>query len=299
MEFRVYTLVAYRLFITRKDWSAHSCYTRCMNWLDKWIQNEGLQSLFVVIGALIIYYVGSKVLSLLIANIVKGRLRGAPKKDIEKRRNTLSGLVLAIWRIAVIVTAAVSILKIFFPAINFTPLFASAGIVGIAIAFGSQALVKDFLTGVFIITENQYRVGDYVEINGAEGRVERISTRSTVIRDDNGDVHYLPNGSIAHVINKTKGYSKVHFTLLLDAATDLDAAISVINQVGDRLAENEKWKHKVLTAPQFSAIGAVSGKSIEVTVIGKTQPSDQWAVSAEMRKRLLKAFEKSDIKLAA
>lgn len=269
-----------------------------MNWLDKWIQNEGLQALFIIIGAIIIYYIGSRILSLLVANIVKGRLRGAPKKDIEKRRKTLGGLVFAIWRIAVIVTAVVSILKIFFPAINFTPLFASAGIVGVAIAFGSQALVKDFLTGVFIITENQYRVGDYVEINGAEGRVEHISTRSTVIRDDNGNVHYLPNGSIIHVINKTMGYSKVHFTLVLDAATDLDTAISVINQVGDKLAASEKWKTKILSAPQFSAIGAVTGKTIEVTVVGKTQPSDQWAVTAEMRRRLLVAFEKSDIKLA-
>lgn len=270
-----------------------------MNWLDTWIQNEGLQALFVLIGGIAIYFIGGRVLTLLVSHIVKGRLRGAPRKDIEKRRKTLHSLVGTIWKIIVIVTVVVSILKIFFPAINFTPLFASAGIVGVAIAFGSQALVKDFLTGVFIITENQYRVGDYVDINGAEGRVERISTRSTVIRDDNGNVHYLPNGSIIHVINKTMGYSKVHFTLLLDATTDLDMAINVINQVGNKLAESEKWRSKILTAPQFSAIGAVSGKSIEVTITGKTQPSDQWAITAEMRKRLLVAFEKSDIKLAA
>ena len=269
-----------------------------MEWLNRWIQNEGLQALFISIGALVVYYIGGKILSVIIAHLVKGRLRKAHKIDIEKRRKTLSALIITIWRIIVIATAAVSILKIFFPALDFTPLFASAGIVGVAIAFGSQALVKDFLTGVFIITENQYRVGDYVKINDADGRVEHISTRSTVIRDDNGDVHYLPNGSIIHVVNKTMGYSKVHFTLLLDAATDLDAAISVINQVGDKLSQSDKWKSKILSPPQFNAIGAVSGKSIEVTITGKTQPSDQWAVTAEMRKRLLKAFEKYDIKLA-
>ena len=269
-----------------------------MEWLNKWIQNEGLQALFIAAGALVIYYIGSKLLSIVVAHLVKGRLRKVNKIDIEKRRKTLGSLVNAIWRIIVIVTAVVSILRIFFPALDFTPLFASAGIVGVAIAFGSQALVKDFLTGVFIITENQYRVGDYVKINDADGRVEHISTRSTVIRDDNGNVHYLPNGSIVHVINKTMGYSKVHFTLILDAETDLDAAISVINQVGDKLAESDKWKAKILSPPQFSAIGAISGKSIEVTIVGKTQPSDQWAVTAEMRKRLLRAFEKYEIKLA-
>jgi small conductance mechanosensitive channel len=94
------------------------------------------------------------------------------------------------------------------------------------------------------------------------------------------------------------GYSKVHFKLLLDASTDLDAAISVINQVGDTLFENEKWKPKILSAPQFSSVGALTGSSIEVTITGKTQPSDQWSVTAEMRKRLIKAFEKHEIKLA-
>lgn len=262
------------------------------------MQNEGVQAIFIILGSLIVYYIGAKILTIIVRHFVRGRLRKANKIDIEKRRQTVASLVVNIWRILVIVTAAVSVLKIFFPAIDFTPLFASAGIVGIAIAFGAQTLVKDFLTGVFIITENQYRVGDYVTINDADGRVEHIGTRSTVIRDDNGNVHYLPNGSIIHVINKTMGYSKVHFTLLLDATTDLDAAISVINQVGDKLAENEKWQPKILSPPQFSTIGAVSGSSIEITITGKTQPSDQWAVTAEMRKRLLKAFEKHDIKLA-
>jgi moderate conductance mechanosensitive channel len=269
-----------------------------MDWLHKWLQNEGVQALFIIIGALIVYYIGAKILTIIVHHFVRGRLRKANKVDIEKRRKTLNGLVLLIWRILLIITASVSVLKIFFPAIDFTPLFASAGIVGIAIAFGAQTLVKDFLTGVFIITENQYRVGDYVTINDADGRVEHIGARSTIIRDDNGNVHYLPNGSIAHVVNKTMGYSKVHFTLMLQASTDLDAAISVINQVGDRLVENEKWQPKILSAPQFSSIGTLTGSSIEVTITGKTQPSEQWAVTAEMRKRLLKAFEKHDIKLA-
>jgi small conductance mechanosensitive channel len=269
-----------------------------MNWFNNWLQNEGVQALFIAIGALIVYYIGARILTIVVHQLVRGRLRKANKVDIEKRRKTLGSLIINIWRIIVIVTASVSILKIFFPAIDFTPLFASAGVVGIAIAFGAQTLVKDFLTGVFIITENQYRVGDYVMINDADGRVEHIGSRSTVIRDDNGNVHYLPNGSIIHVVNKTMGYSKVHFTLLLQASTDLDAAISVINQVGDRLAEHEKWQPKILSAPQFSSIGALTGSSIEVTITGKTQPSEQWSVTAEMRKRLLKAFEKHDIKLA-
>lgn len=269
-----------------------------MKSFNEWLRADGVEILFLLIGGVIAFYVGTKLLDLITKQVVRGHLRNSPKKDIEKRQATLSNLVTGIWRIMVAVTIGVSIFKVIFPAIDLAPLFAGAGIIGIAIAFGAQTLVKDFLTGVFIITENQYRVGDYVTINDADGRVEHIGTRSTVIRDDNGNVHYLPNGSIIHVINKTMGYSKVHFTILLNATTDLDNAISVINQVGDALADNTKWKHKILSPPQFSSIGAFTGSSIEVTIVGKTQPSDQWSVTAEMRKRLISAFEKNDIKLA-
>lgn len=269
-----------------------------MNISHDWFQNEGVQIIFLVFGGIIAFYVGSKLLDLVTRQLVRGRLRRSPKKDIEKRQATLANLVVGIWRILLVATIGLSGFKILFPAVSLSPLFAGAGIIGIAVAFGSQALVKDFLTGIFIISENQYRVGDYVTINDADGRVEYIGTRSTVIRDDNGNVHYLPNGSIIHVINKTMGYSKVHFSIMLDASTDLDNAISVINQVGDALAANEKWKNKVLSPPQFSSIGAFTGSTIEVTITGKTQPSDQWSITAEMRKQLIAAFEKNDIKLA-
>lgn len=266
--------------------------------MQEWFLNEGVSLAFLLVGGFAAYYIGSKALDVVVRQVVRSRLRKSSKQDVSKRQATLSNLVTGVWRILIIVTIAVSMFKVLFPAIDLSPLFASASIIGIAVAFGAQTLVKDFLTGVFIISENQYRVGDYVKINDADGRVEYIGTRSTVIRDDNGDVHYLPNGSVVHVINKTMGYSRVHFTLLLDAGTDLDNAISVINQVGDKLATSEKWKSKILSAPQFSAIGALTGSSVEVTITGKTQPSDQWAVTAEMRKRLLVAFEKNEIKLA-
>ena len=263
-----------------------------------WIQSTGVPVAFILGGGVIIYIVGTKILNAITRQIVRGHLRNSPKKDSEKRQATLANLVTGIWRILVATTTGLTVFKLLFPTVDLSPLFAGAGIVGIAIAFGAQTLVKDFLTGIFIITENQYRVGDYVTINDADGRVENIGTRSTMIRDDSGNVHYLPNGSIIHVINKTMGYSKVNFSIMLDASTDLDNAISVINQVGDALAESKDWKIKILSPPQFSSIGAFTGSSIEVTISGKTQPSDQWSVTAEMRKRLIRAFDKHDIKLA-
>ena len=267
--------------------------------LSDWTGDQGLTIFFVLVGCAVAYYFGGKLVEFITRKVVEGgRRRNIPKKDIEKRSTTLAALTLAVWRILILAIAVISIFKILFPAINLAPLFASAGIVGIAIAFGAQALVKDFLTGVFIITENQYRVGDIIDINGAAGRVERIGARSTVLRDNDGNVHYIPNGTIQHVVNKTMGYSKVRFSILLDSSTDLDNAITVINQTGDELAANAKWKTKVLTAPQFDSVGTFTAKSIEVTIVGKTQPSDQWSVTAEMRRRLLREFETNDITVA-
>ncbi len=274
------------------------CYTTPMEHIAIWLGEIGLAVLIVIGVNLVIYYLGAQLIKSLIRQAVKSRLRKASKMDMEKRRKTLTSLMLNIWRVLIVAIAAVSLLGVFFPQIDLTPLFASAGIIGVAIAFGSQALVKDFITGIFIISENQYRLGDYVDINDANGRVEQVGIRSTVIRDEKGNVHYIPNGSIVHVVNKTMGYGKVYFKIALSASVDLDAAISVINQVGDELAADAAWKDKVLSAPQFQDICTISGSSIEVTITGKTQPSYQWAVATEMRKRLLGAFDAADIKLA-
>lgn len=274
------------------------CYTTPMEHIAIWLGEIGLAVLIVIGVSLVIYYLGAQLIKSLIRQAVKSRLRKASKMDMEKRRKTLTSLMLNIWRVLIAAIAAGSLLEVFFPQIDLTPLFASAGIIGVAIAFGSQALIKDFITGIFIISENQYRLGDYVDINDANGRVEQVGIRSTVIRDEKGNVHYIPNGSIVHVVNKAMGYSKVYFKIALSASVDLDAAISVINQVGDELAADAAWKDKVLSAPQFQDICTISGSSIEVTITGKTQPSYQWAVATEMRKRLLGAFNAADIKLA-
>lgn len=269
-----------------------------MDVLNHWLEKDGIAIVFIILGAALLYFFGSKIVELLVSQIVKGKSRGQPRKDIEKRQQTLASLSVSIWRIAVAAVAVLSIFKTLFPALDLSPLFAGAGIVGIAVAFGSQALVKDFLTGLFIVTDNQYRVGDVVEINGAEGRVERLGTRVTVIRDFEGNVHYIPNGSIIHVVNKTMGYSRVNFTLSLSTGTDLDKAITLINKTGKKLASEPEWKRMILEPPQFDSIETFSKDEIDVRIIGKVQPSDQWRVTAELRHRLLAEFEKAAITLA-
>lgn len=266
-----------------------------------WVHEHWLDLTVIILTALIAYFAGTRIVTFVVRHAVKGaRHRAWHKKDIEKRQKTLVGLFVTIWRIIIFFTLFYAVLTVFFPHLGsaLAPLFASAGIIGVALGFGAQSLIKDFLSGIFIISENQYRVGDVIDIEGFSGTVERIGSRSTVLRDVDGNVHYFPNGMVQHVINKTMGYSMARFTMLLHPETDIDAVAELIDSVGKTLSEEDVWKEKVLSAPAFVAVGEITGNSVEVIVAGKTQPSDQWSVVSEMRRRLLEEFEAKQIRLA-
>lgn len=265
----------------------------------EWIKDNWDNVFSILLGGIAAYYIGSIILGRVVRRIVKTtRHREWHRKDIEKRQDTLAALFINIWRIVVIVVTGVSLFKLVFPTFDLGPMLASAGIIGIAFGFGAQSLIKDLLSGIFIITENQYRVGDIVDIEGASGTVERIGTRSTVIRDVDGNVHYFPNGMVMHVINKTMGYSMARFIIAVHPASDLDKVVEIINSIGVKLAEDEKWRKKIIEPPAFVSVGEFTGVSLEVIIAGKTQPSDQWSVTAEMRRRLLEALEKAKVELA-
>lgn len=272
-----------------------------LNQWGSWLVDHAGDFALIAAVALVAYFVGTRLVALVVKRAVKGaRHRSWHKKDIEKRQKTLVSLFTSIWRLIILVTAVYATLRVFNPNItsDLAPLFASAGIIGIALGFGAQSLIKDFLSGIFIISENQYRVGDVIDIEGFGGTVERIGTRSTVLRDVDGNVHYFPNGMIQHVINKTMGFSMARFTMLVHPETDVDDVSEIIDTVGKALAEEDGWKDKILDPPAFVSVGEITGSSIEVIAAGKTQPSDQWGVVAEMRRRLLEEFEKRSIRLA-
>ncbi len=270
-----------------------------MDAIVTWFHTHLFDILSILIAGAIAYYLGSFVLAKVIRRLVRtARHREWHRKDIEKRQNTLVALFVRIWQVVVVIVIAISIFRLLFPQVDLTPLFASAGVIGVALGFGAQSLIKDLLSGIFIISENQYRVGDIVDIDGASGAVERIGTRSTVIRDVDGNVHYFPNGMVMHVINKTMGYSMARFIIAIHPSADLERVIEIINKVGIELSREEKWRHKILEAPEFVSVGEFTGTSVEVIIAGKTQPSDQWSVIAEMRRRLLDQLEKAKIELA-
>ncbi|MEO5950580.1 MAG: mechanosensitive ion channel family protein [Candidatus Saccharimonadales bacterium] len=265
------------------------------NWFSHHVADIGT---ILLIGA-VTYWVGNLLLGKVVTKfLISARHRNWHPKDIEKRQKTLSALFAGVWRILVIVLTGVALFQSIFPDYNLAPLFASAGIIGIALGFGAQSLVKDFLSGLFIISENQYRVGDIIDIEGSSGTVERIGTRSTVLRDADGNVHYFPNGMVMHVINKTMGYSMARFSVAVHPTSDLEEVIEIINTIGLKLASEENWDQKIIEPPAFVSVGEFTATSVDLLIAGKTQPSDQWSVTAQMRRRILLEFEKRHIQLA-
>jgi moderate conductance mechanosensitive channel len=264
-----------------------------MTWLDN---NLWASILFTITIAYLITVIGELLISPIVHRAV-GRLRSdTSHEDVKKRQDTLIALFHVLLRVVVWLTTIFIILKQL--RIDLTTLIASAGVLGFAIGFGAQSLIKDFLSGLFIILESQYRVGDVVSLDGASGTVEQITIRSTIFRDIDGNVHFVPNGSITRVINKTLGFSKINLTIEVKSDTDIDRLANAINEVGKKMAEDEAWKDAIMQAPSFMSISNFTDSALEIKITGKTLPSRQWDVTNELRRRLLSAFKKHKIELA-
>lgn len=271
----------------------------------EWVSRHYLTLFLVVLLALWAEYIGRKIIKAFIGRNLHGHHFGRPTQpsaELKKRQETILSLALVVWKSIVFIGAVIVIFITIFPEVNILPVFASAGILGAVIGFGSQSMIKDIIAGTFIIGENQFRVGDVIELEGngvaASGTVEHINLRSTVLRDISGNVHYFSNGTILHVTNKTMGYSKVNFALSVKPSSDIDKVIAVIDKVGMALAHDDKWKNKIIEPPQFINLGTLSDSVIELNINGKTAAGEQWAVTSELKKRLLSELQRhKDIKI--
>ncbi len=267
-----------------------------MDVIQHWFANNWWVVALILVGAWVVRHFGEMLIAGVVRRAVRHHSRGdVNEEDIKKRQETLIAMFTAILRVLVWLVAGFSIVGRIFPDLDLTPILAGASVLGVALGFGAQTLIKDFLSGLFIILENQYRVGDVVEIDDASGTVEQITLRSTILRDNNGSVHYIPNGNIVHAVNKTMGFSKVNLTIQVSADTDVDKLAGVINEVGVKLADDDKWKPRVLEPPHFLGIDSFTSTTLDVKIVGKTQPTTHWSVTGELRRRLLTAFKKEGI----
>lgn len=277
-----------------------------MDWTPviNWLSEHGGRILIIIALSVAFYYllkhfVPAVVKSLLARPSIRQALtkRAAKKleEEVEKRAHTLTSVFVSTGIVLIIICALFTILAEI--GVNISAALAGLGIVGIAVGFGAQTLIRDLISGILIILEDQYRVGDWVQIAGIGGLVEEINLRRTVVRDFDGTVHSVPNGEIKVASNYTKEWARVNMNISVGYGEDLGHVIEVINRVGTEIAEDPAWAPRILKAPQALRVDAFEDSGIAIRVLGETKQMQQWAVMGELRLRLKKAFDEENIEI--
>jgi small conductance mechanosensitive channel len=213
----------------------------------------------------------------------------------EKRVKTLTGLLRTICLTLVWVVGIVMSLDQI--GLDITPILAGAGIVGLAVGFGAQNLVRDIINGFFVILENQVRVGDVAIVNGTGGLVEAISFRTITLRDLSGTVHIFPHGTVTTLANMTKGWSATVMNIGVAYKEDTDRVAEIMREVGKDLQQDEQFGGKILEPIEILGVDAFGESAVEIKVRIKTLPIEQWGVGREYRRRLKKAFDRENIEI--
>jgi len=263
--------------------------------LVAWLIAHGIPILIIVVVGAVLWFLLNKFLPPMVCRVVARAKDKESKEGMEKRANTLVSIFKGIARVFIIVIGIMMILPEL--GVDIVPILAGFGIAGIAIGFGAQYLIRDLIAGIFIILENQYRVGDVVKLADIGGLVEEVTLRKTVLRDLDGIVHHVPNGEIKTASNFTRHFSRVNLNVSVAYNTDLDHAISVINRVGKELAEDGKWRKVIKSPPQVLRVDNLGDSGIDIKILGDVKPIEQWAVMGELRLRLKKAFDVEGIEI--
>ncbi|MDR9443628.1 MAG: mechanosensitive ion channel family protein [Microbacteriaceae bacterium] len=257
----------------------------------------------IIIGAIILTLVlrlSSRRIVNAIVNGVNTHARELADKVVEEQRILLRTKTIAsvldnfiLWAIAI--TSVVMILGEL--GVNIGALIAVTSILGAAIGFGAQSLVKDILSGIFIVFEDQYGVGDWVDLGSADGEVEKVGLRVTELRDVHGTLWFVRNGEILRVGNYTQDWARALLDLPFSYENDIDKVNKLISDVSHELAKDPQFNSSILGDPEIWGMDYVSGEQFVIRVALTTKPSKQWAVTRELRSRLKARFDKEGISL--
>lgn len=221
----------------------------------------------------------------------------AAEDDVEfaKRRDTLSYVLTVALRVVVYVVSLMMILGEL--GINLGPIIATAGIASLAIGFGAQELVRDVISGFFILLENQVRVGDVVDLDGKSGLVEKVTLRTVVLRDLAGNVHYIRSGNINVITNMTKDYSRYVFNIGISYNNDVDETIKLVREVDEEMRKDEEFRDDILEPMEILGVDSFGDSAVVIKARTKTQPIRQWAVGREFNRRLKYKFDAAGIEI--
>ncbi|WP_291860479.1 mechanosensitive ion channel family protein [Marinilabilia sp.] len=215
--------------------------------------------------------------------------------EAEKRILTLTGIILATVRVVLMTVFIIMLLSKF--SIDVGPLIASAGILGLAIGFGAQELVRDYISGFFMLLEDQIRTGDVAIINGTGGLVEKIELRTITLRDFNGTVHIFQNGKISSLANMTKEWSAMVFDIGVAYKEDVDQVMQIMKEVGEDLQNDPELGSNIIEPIEIFGLDKFGDSALIIKARLKTKPIMQWTTGREYRRRLKIAFDKQNIEI--
>lgn len=210
----------------------------------------------------------------------------------ERRGQTIAQLLRSVGRVVIVTLAILLTFNVF---INIAPILAGAGILGLAISFGAQSLVRDVISGFFILLENQFAVGDVIEAAGKSGVVERMTMRVVVLRDLEGTMHVIPNGEMKVVSNKTRGWARAVVDIAVPYSEDVDRILAVVRDEAAQFSTDPVWGLQLDGPVEVLGIEELRDNSVVIRSLLKTQPGSQWNVAREFRRRLKNRFDRETI----
>ena len=270
------------------------------NEIVAWLRSDGFHIALVVVVAFTALRfsrlaIHGIIQALLDREATEGTAQELSAIEVRKRMDTLDQLGSNVIRFFVVVIAGIMVLDLL--GLDVGPAIAGLGVVGIAVGFGAQSLVRDYLNGALILVENQFSKGDVVSVAGVTGTVEDFSLRRTTLRDLDGIVHTVPNGEIHVASNRTRTWARINQNVMVAFGTDIDKAIEVVDAVGREMLDDPVWKRRILEPPRVERVESIDEMGITLKILGSVRASEQWAASGEFRKRLLAAFAANGIEI--
>jgi small conductance mechanosensitive channel len=270
-----------------------------MNWqaVQGWLQSQVLPSSARIVLILVVAWLGYRLLCIAgqrIEKMVEDE-DYTTVSEREQRAQTLSQILRSAGLVLIVLIAGTMILREL--GLDVGPIIAGAGIVGLAIGFGAQTLVKDVISGFFILLENQFSVGDSIQVDGIAGGVEKMTLRATFLRDLEGTLHIIPNGEIRTLANKTKDWARAVVNVGVGYEAHVDRVLAVLEDVGRQLSADETFGPMLLEDP--TAVGPLEfgDSAVTVRLMVKTRAGQQWRVGRELRRRIKEAFEQEGIEI--
>lgn len=280
-----------------EQWLSTEFWQTVINDAAAWIITA-VPSILVI---LILAFIGLKVSSILLSRVktmMIKRMKSNKQLDTDemaKRIDTLLGILTSVIKVVIWIMVGMILLRKL--GIDIAPLIAGAGIAGLAVGFGAQELVRDFIAGFFMLMENQIRMGDVAIVNGTGGLVEHVGLRTIVLRDLSGVVHIFQNGKINTLSNMTKEWSAMVFDIGVAYKEDTDNVVDVIKTVAEQMRSDAEYADKIIEPIEVFGVDSFSDSAVVIKVRMKTKPIQQWSVGREYRRRLKKAFDAAGIEI--